>query len=288
MNDKILKKSYEKVLNDSSFVKLTIFSFLPYSILFVWYLFYQTYFVVHSINSWFKFHDLKVYIDQIFSFWQHFFVLMIVSLSIILILYFLLPPIWEWALINYLDKKKSVWSCLWKWFINFFKMFELHGFLSLFSFLLFFVFLSRLYVFNMLDTTFILPLIIIWLVFILFFNFTLFYAKYLIILEDITPFESIWESIKLTFLNLRITLKYFIIYLLLYVRYIINILIVVWVPLLVLYIFLKTNISNIEFVKYTIFFIMFVLFIIVAYVNWIVEAFFISMWYEVFKVIDKK
>lgn len=288
MNDKILKKSYEKVLNDSSFVKLTIFSFLPYSILFVWYLFYQTYFVVHSINSWFKFHDLKIYIDQIFSFWQHFFVLMIVSLSIILILYFLLPPIWEWALINYLDKKKSVWSCLWKWFINFFKMFELHGFLSLFSFLLFFVFLSRLYVFNMLDTTFILPLIIIWLVFILFFNFTLFYAKYLIILEDITPFESIWESIKLTFLNLRITLKYFIIYLLLYVRYIINILIVVWVPLLVLYIFLKTNISNIEFVKYTIFFIMFVLFIIVAYVNWIVEAFFISMWYEVFKVIDKK
>jgi len=288
MNDKILKNSYEKVLNDSSFVKLTTFSFLPYSMLFVWYLFYQTYFIINLLNSWFKFYNLKVYINQVFSFWEHFFIPMLIALVFILVLYFFFPPIWEWTLINYLDKKKSIWSCLWKWFLIFFKMFELHGFLSVFSFLVFFIVVIRLYVFDMLDSTFIMPILFIWFFFVLFFNFTLFYAKYLVVLEWFTAFDSIKESIKLTFLNIKQTLKYFILYLLLYVRYIINILIVVWIPLLVLYIFLKTDISNIEFVKYTIFFIMFLLFVLVAYVNWIVEAFFIAIWYEVFKSIEKE
>lgn len=287
MNDKILKKSYDKVLNDSSFAKLTIFSFLPYSFLFVWYVFYQTHFVINSLNSWFQFYDLKVYINQVFSFWEHFVILVIWALVIILILYFFFPPIWEWALIHYLHNQKSISSCIWKWCVNFFKMFELHGFLSLFSFLFFFIAISRLYVLDMLDSTFIIPLILLWFLFVLFFNFTLFYAKYLVVLEWYWVFDSIKESIKLTFLNIKQTLKYFFFYLLLYVRYIINILVVVWIPLLVLYIFLKTDISHIEFVKYIFFFIMFLLFVLVAYVNWIVEAFFISMWYEVFKKLER-
>ncbi len=288
MNDKILKESYDKVLNDSSFVKLTTFSFLPYSLLFVWYLFYQTYFVINSLNSWLQLYDLKVYIDQVFSFWEHFLLPMVIGFFLILVMYFFFPPIWEWALINYLHKQKSIWSCVWKWCINFFKMFQLHWFLSLFSFLFFFIMISRLYVLDMLDFTFIMPLVLIWLFFVLFFNFTLFYAKYLVVLEWYWAFDSIKESIKLTFLNIRQTWKYFLFYLLLYLRYIINILIVVWIPLLVLYIFLKTDMSNIEFVKYTIFLIMFLLFVLVAYVNWIVEAFFISMWYEVFKKLEKE
>ena len=288
MKDKILKESYEKVLNDNSFVKLTILTFLPYSIIFVWYLFYQTYFIIDSINTWLNLYNLKVYIDQIFSFWEHFFIPLLISLLVILIMYFFFPPIWEWALINYLDKNKSISSCLWKGFLNFFKMFELHGFVSIFSFLFFFIIVSRLFVFDMLDSTFILPILFIWFFFILFFNFTLFYAKYLIVLEWFTVSDSIKESIKLTFLNIKKTFNYFILYLLLYVRYIINILVVVWIPLFVLYIFLKTDISNIEFVKYFIFFIMFLLFVLVAYVNWIVEAFFIVMWYKVFKSIEKE
>lgn len=288
MQDNILKRAYDKVINDSSFVKLTIFSFLPYSILFVWYLFYQTYFIIDSLNSWLKFYKLKLYIDQVFSFWEHFFFQVLIVLIFVLILYFLLPPIWEWALISYLDKKKSIWNCIWKGFLNFFKMFELHWFLSLFSFLFFFIVVTRLYIFWMLDSIFILPLLIIWFIFILFFNFTLVYTRYLIILEWYDVFESIKQSIKLTFLNIKYTLKYFLIYVLLYIRYIINILIVVWTPLLVLYIFLKSEISNIEIVKYSIFFIMFLLFILVAYVNWIVEAFFIAMWYEIFKKIEKE
>lgn len=287
MND-ILRKSYEKVLHDSKFVKLTTITFLPYSLIFVWYIFYQAYFFVSSFSkNWINFEDLKDYIDQIFHFSWNFRLVIVIAIWIVIIMYFVLPPIWEWALIHYLDKK-SQGSSLGKGFVNFFKMFELHSFMSFFSFLFFFIIISRIYVFGILDSVFILPLFIVWFVFVIFFNLSFFYAKYLIVLEWKTAFEASLASIKLTFLNLRKTSKYFLIYILLYLRYIINILIVVWIPFLVLWIFLETDISNIEFVKYTIFTIMFLLFVLVSYVNWIVEAFFISVWYEVFKIIDKE
>jgi hypothetical protein len=48
--DSILKKAYSKVVDDEKFVKLTFFSLLPYSLLFVAYLFYQAYFVITSLK----------------------------------------------------------------------------------------------------------------------------------------------------------------------------------------------------------------------------------------------
>lgn len=287
MDNKILKESYKLVLNDSKFVRLITFSFLPYSFLFVWYLFYQAYFFFSNLNPDSDFVNIKNYIDQVFSFWQDFLIFMVIVWIIIGILYFLMPPVWEASLIHYLDKDKSLSDALGKGFTKFFKMFELHGFLSLFSFLFYFVFVSRLYVLDLFDVTFVLPLLIIWFFFVAFFNFSLFYSRFLIVLEKYDAFDSIKESIRLSILNFRKTWKYFIIYMLLYLRYIINIFIVVGIPLIILYFFLKTDVSNIEFVKYSILIIMSLLFVLVAYVNGIIEAFFISMWYEVFKILDR-
>ena len=72
-----------------------------------------------------------------------------------------------------------------------------------------------------------------------------------------------------------------------YIRFLINIVILVGIPILVLYLFLKTGVANLELVKYSIFFIMFLLFLLTAYVNAIIEAFFISMWYNIFSIIEK-
>jgi len=286
--DNIIKKSYDLIINDWKFVELTIFSFLPYSLLFVWYLFYQTYFFIHSIQVWFHLYDLKQYVDEIFKFWQHFWFILLIIVLFILIAYIFLPPISEWALITYLEKKKWLWNSIWKWFTKFFPMFELHWFMSLFSFLWFFIIISRLYITNMLNNFFVITLITIWFFFIIFFNFSLFYSKYLIVLENYSTFDAIKQSMKLTFLNIWKTWKYFIIYLVLYLRFIINVIIIVWLPILVLLLFLKLNIWDIEIVKLTIYWLMWILFILTAYINWIVEAFFISMWYNIFIEIEKE
>jgi len=284
----IIKRSYDLVINDSNFVKLTIFSLLPYSLLFVWYIFYQTYFFIHTMQVWFHLYELKVYMDNIFKIGQHFWYVLLVISILIVIFYVFFPPIAEWALITYLDKKKWIWSSIWLWFTKFFPMFELHWFISLFSFLWFIIIVSRLYIANMLENIFVWTLIIVWFLIIIFLNFSIFYAKYLIILDWYNAFDAIKQSIKLTFLNLWKTWKYFKLYLLLYLRFLINVVILVWLPIVVLLIFLKLNIWNIKVVKYSIYIIMWFLFFLTAYINWIVEAFFISMWYNIFKEIDKE
>ena len=286
--DWIVKKSYEFLLEDSNFIKLTIFAFLPYSIIFVGYLFYQTYFVLTSVQSWVHWNELKLYIENIFSFTGNHLILALAVLLLVLIAYFFIPPIAETAVIEYLDKKKWIWYAIGRGFLKFFYMFELHGFFSLFSFLFFFIVVSRLFVLNMLDPVFVVPFLIVWFIFILFFNFTWIYAKFLVVLEDMSPFDAIKKSIKLTFLNLKKTGKYFMLYLLFYTRFLINVILIVWLPVLVLYLFLKTNTANAELVRYSIYFLMFLLFILTAYISWIVEAFFISMWYNIFKEIEKE
>ncbi len=286
--DLILKKAYHKVIEDEKFVKLTVLSLLPYSLLFVIYLFDQTYFILTSLNNWVQWNELKLYIENIFSIWENYLFLLIVLVVIILAIYYFIPPIAEAALIYYLEKWNSISSALWKWLIKFFSMFELHWFLSLFSFLLFFIVVSRLYILDMLDPNFVIPLIFIWLLFIVFFNFTTVYAKYLIVLENYSAFDAIKYSIKLTFLNFKISFKWYLIYIFLYVRVIINIIILIWIPLIILYLFLKSNISNIDLVKYSIYIVIFVLFLLTAYINWIIESFFVAMWYEIFKKIEYK
>ncbi len=286
--ENIIKRSYDLVINDSNFVKLTTFSLLPYSLLFVWYIFYQTYFFIHTMKVWFHLYELKVYMDSIFKFWQHFWYILLVIAVLIIIFYVFFPPIAEWALITYLDKKKWIWSSIWLWFTKFFPMFELHGFISLFSFLWFFIIISRLYMADMLGNIFVWTFVVIWFIITMFLNFSIFYAKYLIILDGYTTFDAIKHSIKLSFLNLWKTWKYFKLYLILYLRFLINVIILIWLPIIILITFLKLNIWNIEIVKYSIYGIMWLLFFLTAYMNWIIEAFFISMWYNIFKEIDKE
>jgi len=230
---------------------------------------------------------MKLYIQQVFSLWKYNFFLILILIVFMIVMYYFIPPISEAALIEYLDKKKSISYSIWKGFVNFFPMFELHWFLTLFSFLYFFIAISRICIIWMFNTTFVLPLLICWFILDVFFNLTTVYAKYLVMLEKLSPFDAIKQSIHLSFLNFKITLKWYLIYVFLYIRTILNIFILIGIPLWILYIFLKSNVFNVYIVRYTIYTIMFILFLITVYINWIVESFFIVMWYEIFKLIEK-
>ena len=285
--DQILDKSYKRILEDDKFVKLTVLSFLPYSLVFVGYIFYQVYFFINTLQHWIDLSHIKEYINQVFNSWELLTWVFLVAIIVWLISYIFIPPIAEWALISYLNKSWNK-SSIWAWLLNFFQMFELHWFLSLFSYILFFIAISRLYIVWMLDNIFVISFLIIWLFFIFLINFWAIYAKYIVILEKKTAFDAIKQSFKLAFLNIRITFKYFIIYLILYIRILVNIVVLIWVPLFALYIFLKSGTENLEIVKYIVFFLMFLMFIITAYINGAIEAFFISIWNDIYHKIEKE
>jgi hypothetical protein len=142
-----------------------------------------------------------------------------------------LPPIAESSLIYYLEKREIGYA-LKNGIKKFFVMFELHGILSVFNFLVFIIAVSRLYIMDILTNPVIIFILIFWLILILGLAFFLPYTKFLITLENKNLKEAIQESIKLALDNLGITLKFVLVNYLLYIRFILNILIIIFLPLL--------------------------------------------------------
>ena len=288
--DKILYKTYESILEDSKLIKLATITTLPYSLIFVLYLFYQTYFVISTIktNS-INLEWIKKYIDIIVGLHNEAVIFWLIwLLIIILIMYFLVPPIAEWSIISYLNStKKSISKSIWVWIISFFKMFEFHWLTSIFSFLFFIIVVSRLYAIDMLNNFYTITIVCIWFVIILILSFLLVYTKYYIILEKQDLWEAMWNSCKKAFTDIGLTSKFVIWSYILYVRFIFNILIVIGIPLLLFYIILKTNANKYHFVQYIVFTIVGLLVLLTAYINGIIEAYFISMWNNIYHKIDE-
>jgi len=86
--------------------------------------------------------------------------------------------------------------------------------------------------------------------------------------------------------NMWITLKFIVINIFLYLRFIVNILIVVWIPLLLLRWASKLEIANSPIFNTVVIIIIVSLMALTAYINGIIEAFFITYWWKVYKRIS--
>ena len=129
---------------------------------------------------------------------------------------------------------------------------------------------------------------VLWFILIFLVSFFTVYTKYYVVLENKPVWEAIKQSSKLSFINFTETFKYIIKTYILYTRFIINTLIVVWIPLLVFYILLKLQISNYTFVKYLIFIIIWLLMFLIAYIEWIIVGFFLTQWYNIYNKLKKE
>ncbi len=286
MHKNILNEAYHEILEDTKLVKLATITTICHSLIFVCYCFYQTYFVLTSIK-WESMHlwNFQNYLK--FLFWStdylYYFIWFII---IILIWYFLLPAIAEWSMIHYINSENKSWtSSLWKWFMNFFPMFEYNWLISFFNFFIFIVIISRIYVMDIIDNIFIQTILLIWFIFIVLISILLPYTKFLIVIEWKWVWESIKESIIISFNNMWTTIRFVLVNYLLYIRFLLNILIIIWIPLLIIYILIQFEVWQNNFVKTFIYSIIIFFIIISSYLNWIIEAFFISYWNKVYKMI---
>lgn len=289
MNDKILHESYSEIVEDTKLITLATATTIFHSLIFILYILYQVYSIITKMQWWSMHFDIiQDYIRYIF--WNEQFIYIFITIAIILwIWYFLLPPIAESSLISYLSSSdKSRWRALVKWFWNFFQMFELDSILSVFNFFIFLIIASRAYVIWILDNPFVIAVMSIWFCVIIWISITTPYAKFLIVLEWKDIKDAIMESVKMSFENFSITAKFVLIKYLLYIRIIINILLIIWIPFLFIYLMAKFDIWKNIYIKSITYFIIFSLLSITVYINWIVEAFFISYWYKIYNSIKPK
>lgn len=277
-------EAYQEISNDNKLIRLATLTTIFHSLILVLYILFQTHFVITNLSHTNINIDLQTYWNLLF--WHSWVTIIFVIIGLILIIwYFFLPPIAEWALIHYVASKNKSWtSSLWKWFLKFFPLFEFHWLISLFNFLVFFVAISRLYVIWILFNFFVMSIVIIRLLFIIWVWLLLPYAKFFIVIHNQWVYESIKDSISMAFENFRLTLKFFLISYFLYLRFLINIILIIWLPLIIMYIAIKFGLE--DNATYLIYSVLWIMIILTAYINWIIEAFFVSFWYKVFTYIQ--
>lgn len=287
MSKNILIDSYQRILRDTKLIRIAVITSFFHSLVFILYILYQTYALTQLDNWNINIDLLTKYIN--FLFWTKIILIMFIVLAIIAaIWFFLLPPIAKASIIYYLEEKKGVWKALSKWIKKFFPMFEFNALISLFNIMVFIIAASRFYVLWIINNPFVIFIMTIWFIISILSSLLLPYAGFLIVLKNHSPTEAIKKSITLSLDNFLTTAKFVLIWYLLLIRFFINILIVLWIPTLIIFLFFKLNIYESEYTKYIIYSTLAILIIIWAYINAIIEAFFVTYWYKVFKHIENK
>lgn len=289
MRNEILLKSYQNLIEDNKLIRLATITTIIHSIMFVLYILYQSYFFITTLEwtSWWSLSNFQQYLQLIFGN-TSFTIYFIVILIILVVGYFLLPPIAEASLIHYVDSKnKSGSISLTKWFMKFFIMFEYMWLISLFSFFILIVVYSRVYVMWIYSNPLIVMIFVFWFMIIVAVSILLPYTKFLIVLDDMWVMDAIKQSINLSLNNMKLTLRFVYISYLLQLRFILNIFLVLWLPILFIYLAFKFWYDNQEYLRNWIYVIIVLMILLTAYINGIIEAFFTSCWYYVYQEVNK-
>lgn len=243
--------------------------------------------LIYRFEKWLSIFTLfQYFIDEITV--NHIWWLIIVLALFITIGYVFLYPMWISAIIHFLNsKKKSISSAMWKWAKDFFTMFELNALAFSFGPYTYMVTTLRLITLDVLDSWFIIWLLILWWIIVLFSSIFWQYAKFIIIDEQIWVFEAIKKSIELTVTNTWITIKGLIMKITVLLLFYFKMIIVAWIPLLLMYFLLTTNIinGNHERIIRTLWVIATIL---ASYIIAVTQAFFMTFWHKIYKHILQK
>ena len=209
---------------------------------------------------------------------------------IFIILYVLIIPIFEWAIIRYIAKKDieksaEVWESLSVWLYRFLPIFEYDNLFSEFKFLSivnWYLFFLRFFEFKYIN---VISYVFLWLfLFSIIINILFAYSKYIIILENKKVFESIWKSAKLSLMNLKNTFKLYFLMFILNIRVIFNFVIFLIFPVLIVFViwFVTTQlIKTLALIVIWTIFVWFILFL--WYLAWVLEALKTAIWYYAYK-----
>lgn len=281
--NKAVEEAYWLVSNDTKFVRLTTLTTIIHSIIFLLYVWVSArrVFAANSTNTkwlWNLLQSIEGLFTSTAVFWR------VVGIGIILaIWYFLMPAIWEASLIHYLSAEQKRWSVsLGKWFSSFFPMFEYNGLISFFTLLPYFIVLSRFWMLDLLGNILVIIIMVLWWLIILFAWVFLPFTKYYIVIEDLKPFDAMKKSMSLSLANLGTATRTAILQYILSIRFIINILLFLGLPLLILYIATAFDITHGWPVATVIIIVSIIVWLLTAYINWIIEAFFITLRYRLF------
>lgn len=256
-----------------------------------WHTVYRLYLIIYFLNtllisryeSWVQFSDAIFYI---FNKIQEFDIIgLIIGFIIVIVIgNFLIYPIGEASIVYYIQNQgKKMASAITKGIKKFFLMFEYNGLWFAFWLYTITTITLRLLMMGILDNIILKIIIIFWFIIVLFATFFRPYTKYYILIKDLKVFDAIKKSMYLTMQNPGLTIKGVLFEMLLFVRFIINALIVVGIPTALIYLAVFFNIIDNARVEQIIWIVAGLMLLLVAYINAILESFFNLYRYKIFE-----
>lgn len=283
LQDKIVLPARKIIKEDVKIKKFYLIPWLLSIIFLTWLLVYQAIYTYVEI-FWNSTEDvLRIILNFLESdYWIEALIIWLIFVWI----YILMTPIFEWGLIKYIDCKNkwqniSSIDALWQWIYKFLPLFKFNNTFSEFkimSILNFYLFILR---FIWVEYIKILSYIFL-LIFIFWFlvNILMVYAKYSIVIWNKWVFEAIWESSKISILNMKTTIKLYFLMLWLNIRVIINFIIFLFFPIAIVLAIWYISTKFLLIATVIILSIIFItLIIIIWYLTAVLEVFRTSIWY---------
>jgi hypothetical protein len=220
---------------------------------------------------------------------HHALLTVIIAVIVIIVWYLWLYPIGQASIVYALhEPEKSSVTAFVKWMSRFFPMLE-YGWLSIpFWLFTYATVLIRVYLMDIYDN--IIIEFMVWIRWITVIMATMFwqYAQIIIALEWCPVFDAIKKSTKIAASNIGLSFKLMLVELLLLFRFFIIWALIVWIPLWLVYIAVWLDILDNSFVEGLIWVISWALLLVLAYINCIIETFFLAYWYKAYIALTKK
>lgn len=289
MFKKILQASAQALLSRPKIIRLAFFTLVCFSIVRLYYIiYYFNTILIWKYESGVPISDALVYfittLNEHHAIWT-----IIVAVIIIIVGYLWLSPIGQASVIFALrEPEKSNFSAFSKGIGRFFPMLEYGGLSIPFGLFTFCTVLLRLYLIDVLENTLVDILIGIWGIMVLFASIFWSYAKVIIVLDGVQVFDAIKKSTKLAFMNLGLSMRLMLVEVLLLLRFLVTGAFIVGIPVGLVYIAVWLNLLNNTLVESVIWVISGTLLLIMAYINCIIETFFLTYWYQAYQMITKK
>ena len=284
----ILSDSVTVLFQNPKLIRLSFLTLVFYSIVRIYFIvYYFNTFLLYKYESWVQLSDAFIYVlDKLNNQWI---LRAVIWVVIVLIWYLWFHPIGEASVVSALDNpQQSAFRSFVRGSGKFFPMLE-YSWLSIpFWVFTFCTVMLRLYLMDIFDNIFITIIVGIRWFLVLFASVCWSYARIIIALEGCQVFDAIKKSTSLAMNNLGLSVKLMFVELLLMLRFIVIGLLIVGIPVLLIYIAVWLDVIQNSFVETTIRVVAASLLLVIAYLNCIVEAFFLTYWYQAYRKISPK
>ena len=284
----ILSDSVTVLFQNPKLIRLSFLTLVFYSIVRIYFIvYYFNTFLLYKYESWVQLSDAFIYVlDKLNNQWI---LRAVIWVIVVLIWYLWFHPIGEASVVSALDNpQQSAFRSFVRGSGKFFPMLE-YSWLSIpFWVFTFCTVMLRLYLMDIFDNIFITIIVGIRWFLVLFASVCWSYARIIIALEGCQVFDAIKKSTSLAMNNLWLSVKLMFVELLLMLRFIVIGLLIVGIPVLLIYIAVWLDVIQNSFVETTIRVVAASLLLVIAYLNCIVEAFFLTYWYQAYRKISPK